>query len=93
MILGPLLDNARRYADAEITISSERVGATVEVSVSDDWPGVPDDFVPVAFVPGQRADATDGHDSAGLGLALSRRSLGPQAGTSAWTPSPAPDSS
>jgi signal transduction histidine kinase len=34
---------------------------------------VPEDFRAALFEPGRRADPMDGHDGAGLGLALARR--------------------
>ncbi|MER6943219.1 HAMP domain-containing sensor histidine kinase [Nonomuraea sp. NPDC000554] len=72
-ILTPLLDNARRYAEQAITIECAQVPGGVEVAVTDDGPGVPADIGPAVFEPGRRADPADGHDGAGLGLALARR--------------------
>ncbi|MEW1723497.1 HAMP domain-containing sensor histidine kinase [Streptomyces sp. NPDC093109] len=72
-ILMPLLDNARRYAVSSIVIECAAVPGAVEVSVVDDGPGVPAAFVPYLFEPGRRAAPDDGHDGAGLGLALARR--------------------
>ncbi|MCC5576324.1 HAMP domain-containing histidine kinase [Microtetraspora sp. AC03309] len=72
-ILTPLLDNARRYAVRTITIECAQVPGGVEVAVADDGPGVPADVGPAVFEPGRRADPADGHDGAGLGLALARR--------------------
>jgi signal transduction histidine kinase len=45
----------------------------VEVTVADDGPGVPEAVGAAVFEPGRRADPADGHDGAGLGLALARR--------------------
>ncbi|MFC9425864.1 ATP-binding protein [Streptomyces sp. NPDC056987] len=72
-ILMPLLDNARRYAVRSVVIEYAAVPGAVEVSVVDDGPGVPAEFVPSLFEPGRRATPGDGHDGAGLGLALARR--------------------
>ncbi|WP_406383018.1 ATP-binding protein [Streptomyces sp. NBC_01618] len=72
-ILTPLLDNARRYAAHSITLTCAASGGEVTVYVSDDGPGVPADFVASLFEPGRRARPEDGHDGAGLGLALARR--------------------
>ena len=72
-ILSPLLDNARRHALHSIAIECATVPGTVRVSVVDDGPGVPETFVPSLFEPGMRAVSGDGHDGAGLGLALARR--------------------
>ncbi|AXE79315.1 ATP-binding protein [Streptomyces atratus] len=72
-ILTPLLDNARRYAAHSVTLTCEASAGEVTVYVSDDGPGVPEDFVASLFEPGRRARPEDGHDGAGLGLALARR--------------------
>ncbi|MGW6741550.1 ATP-binding protein [Streptomyces sp. NPDC055025] len=72
-ILSPLLDNARRYAAHTVVIECAAVAGTVRVTVADDGPGVPEDFRDSLFEPGRRATPGDGHDGAGLGLALARR--------------------
>ena len=72
-ILTPLLDNARRYASHTITLACTARAGEITVSVSDDGPGVPPAFVGSLFEPGRRARPEDGHDGAGLGLALARR--------------------
>lgn len=72
-ILTPLLDNARRYAVRSVALTCTAGGGKVTVRVSDDGPGVPPDFVASLFEPGRRARPDDGHDGAGLGLALARR--------------------
>ncbi|MDF2255968.1 sensor histidine kinase [Streptantibioticus ferralitis] len=72
-ILTPLLDNARRYATHTITIECTQLPNAVMVTVRDDGPGVPEDIGDAVFEPGRRADPTDDHDGAGLGLALARR--------------------
>ncbi|MFG2627998.1 ATP-binding protein [Streptomyces sp. NPDC048473] len=72
-ILTPLLDNARRYAARSITLTCTVSAGEVTVYVCDDGPGVPEDFVASLFEPGRRARPEDGHDGAGLGLALARR--------------------
>ncbi|MFF8918478.1 ATP-binding protein [Streptomyces sp. NPDC015032] len=72
-ILTPLLDNARRYAAHSITLTWAASAGEVTVYVCDDGPGVPEDFVASLFEPGRRARPEDGHDGAGLGLALARR--------------------
>ncbi|RPK39197.1 Sensor kinase CusS [Streptomyces sp. ADI92-24] len=72
-ILVPLLDNARRYAARSITLGCTRREGAVTVYVDDDGPGVPETFAASLFEPGRRAHPQDGHDGAGLGLALARR--------------------
>lgn len=72
-ILIPLLDNARRYAVRSITLGCIHRAGAVTMYVADDGPGVPEAFAASLFEPGRRADPRDGHDGAGLGLALARR--------------------
>ncbi|MEU2667910.1 ATP-binding protein [Streptomyces sp. NPDC007164] len=72
-ILTPLLDNARRYANQSVTLACAPGAGEITLYVSDDGPGVPPDFVDSLFEPGRRARPEDGHDGAGLGLALARR--------------------
>ncbi|MFI1739391.1 ATP-binding protein [Streptomyces sioyaensis] len=72
-ILMPLLDNARRYAVHTIALHCTTGAGQVTLYVSDDGPGVPEEFRGALFEPGRRADPGDGHDGAGLGLALARR--------------------
>ncbi|WP_377267749.1 sensor histidine kinase [Peterkaempfera sp. SMS 1(5)a] len=72
-ILAPLLDNARRYAAHEIVVTCTARLGEVLVTVSDDGPGIPVAAVDAVFEPGFRADRADGHDGAGLGLALAQR--------------------
>jgi signal transduction histidine kinase len=72
-ILTPLLDNARRYAAHTITVHCAPVPGGIHLTVSDDGPGVPASIGPAIFEPGRRADPSDNHDGAGLGLALARR--------------------
>ncbi|UWE14067.1 ATP-binding protein [Actinacidiphila bryophytorum] len=91
-ILTPLLDNADRYASHDILVECVSAPGGTQVHVSDDGPGVPADLGPAVFDPGRRADPADGHDGAGLGLALAlARRLARNAGgdiTLAETPGP-----
>ncbi|AZP22861.1 HAMP domain-containing histidine kinase [Streptomyces aquilus] len=72
-IVSPLLANAVRYADSTVTVSARRHAGGVRIDVTDDGPGVPEEFLDDLFQPGRRADSGDGHDGAGLGLPLARR--------------------
>ncbi|MFJ6186215.1 ATP-binding protein [Streptomyces sp. NPDC092295] len=72
-ILTPLLDNARRYARHAVTVRCMAGTGGITLYIGDDGPGVPDEFRSSLFEPGRRADPGDGHDGAGLGLALARR--------------------
>jgi signal transduction histidine kinase len=79
--LAPVLENALRYASAEIKVRIGRRLDVIVVDVLDDGPGIPADCVDRVFEPGQRLDPADGHDGAGLGLALARRLLTAAGGT------------
>lgn len=69
-IVGPLVDNALRYARERVVV---RVVPGPAVEVEDDGPGLPEDLREDVFDPGRRAAPDDGHPGAGLGLALARR--------------------
>ncbi|MFJ2645157.1 ATP-binding protein [Streptomyces sp. NPDC087420] len=72
-ILAPLLDNARRYAVDGVVVECAVTAGAVRIVVQDDGPGVPRAIGSGVFEPGRRGDPADGHDGAGLGLALARR--------------------
>ncbi|MFJ7146871.1 sensor histidine kinase [Streptomyces sp. NPDC100445] len=72
-LLHPLLTNAARYAHSRVTVFARRVPGAVRIDVVDDGPGVPETFADELFQPGRRADPSDGHHGAGLGLPLARR--------------------
>jgi two-component system heavy metal sensor histidine kinase CusS len=72
-IVGPLLDNACRYARHAVWLESRRRQGRVLVTVSDDGPGVPAGRTEEVFESGRRAGLANGHGGAGLGLALARR--------------------
>jgi signal transduction histidine kinase len=72
-LLGPVLDNAARYAERQITVTGGGGAGEVLLTIADDGPGVPADSAARVFEPGWRANPADGHDGAGLGLALAVR--------------------
>lgn len=72
-ILAPLVDNACRYAASTVDLACRPVSGAVEISVTDDGPGVPPDRRETVFEPGRRGLPDDGHQGAGLGLPLARR--------------------
>jgi signal transduction histidine kinase len=72
-LLGPVLDNAARYAEQRITVTGRAQAGDVVLTVSDDGPGLPADSASRVFEPGWRGNPADGHDGAGLGLALAVR--------------------
>jgi signal transduction histidine kinase len=71
--VSPVLDNAVRHAVARVVVSAEGAGTGVLLRVRDDGPGVAAGDRERVFEPGWRAEPSDGHDGAGLGLALARR--------------------
>lgn len=69
-LLGNLLDNACKWADAEVRLSVVETGAGFELSVEDDGPGIPEARRVQVLNRGTRLDEqTDGH---GLGLGIVR---------------------
>jgi two-component system, OmpR family, sensor kinase len=76
-ILQPVLENACRYANGELSLTLSRDGADVVISVTDDGPGVRPDEAESIFSPGVRGSAAeaagDRAPGAGLGLSLARR--------------------
>ena len=72
-VLGPLLDNAGRYARSRVTIDGGPSDGRVVVRVHDDGPGIQPGEEEAIFEPGARGADANGHGGAGLGLALSRR--------------------
>lgn len=69
-VISNLLGNAIRYGGPAIEISARRAGDQVEIMVSDNGTGVPDDLVPRLFEPFTRGDQEGG---TGLGLAICAR--------------------
>ncbi|MCW2601369.1 MAG: sensor histidine kinase [Frankiales bacterium] len=72
-VLGPLLDNAIRFARSEVQVRVSSTPQHVLVEVLDDGPGVPVRSAEEVFEPGRRLATHDAHEGAGLGLALARR--------------------
>jgi two-component system, OmpR family, sensor kinase len=73
-VLAPLIENACRHGKRVVQIAAERSNGSVDFSVSDDGPGVPDDDRERIFEPGFSRDGEEGSGgAAGLGLPLARR--------------------
>ena len=66
-ILGNLIENAARYAEARVRVAAEDCGGATRISVSDDGPGIPDQAHAAALARGVRLDTAGG---TGLGLAI-----------------------
>jgi signal transduction histidine kinase len=77
-ILAPLVENAAGHARRSVHITIEPEGDTVQFTVQDDGPGVPDEAREAIFEPGHRGGGSAAatppiSPGAGLGLALCRR--------------------
>ncbi|TWC12092.1 MULTISPECIES: sensor histidine kinase [unclassified Pseudomonas] len=69
-LLGNLLDNACKWADAEVRLTVTETTGTFILAVEDDGPGIPEERREQVFSRGTRLDEqTDGH---GLGLGIVR---------------------
>ena len=70
--LGNLVDNALRYGAGAVTLAARpgSEGAGVELHVSDDGTGFPEDFIEHAFERFSRADPGRAGRGAGLGLSI-----------------------
>lgn len=70
--LDNLVDNALRWAppDTTVTVSGRVEGDVVRISVSDQGPGFPVDFLPHAFERFRRPDSARASDDGGTGLGL-----------------------
>jgi signal transduction histidine kinase len=70
--LGNLVDNALRHGGTRIELLARADAGGVLLSVRDDGPGFPEEFVGVAFERFSRGDPARGRGGAGLGLAIVR---------------------
>jgi two-component system OmpR family sensor kinase len=71
-VVDNLLSNALRHAPqgSVVAIRAEQVDGRVTLSVRDEGPGFPDDFLPVAFERFNRPDIARGREGGGAGLGL-----------------------
>ncbi|MFP5309726.1 MAG: sensor histidine kinase [Actinomycetes bacterium] len=77
-----LVTNALKYGGHPVAVTAELRDGRVELAVSDEGPGVPEDFEPHLFTPHHRAAQTAAtRPGSGLGLALARAAAGRLGGT------------
>jgi two-component system osmolarity sensor histidine kinase EnvZ len=67
--LANLIDNAAAHGDS-VRVSTRQDGATIEIAVEDDGPGIPAELYEDAFRPFSRLDETRTRNSKGVGLGL-----------------------
>jgi signal transduction histidine kinase len=72
-LASPVVENAVRHARSMVEVTGAAGPEGVRLAVTDDGPGVAAERREMVFEPGWRGDNADGHDGAGLGLALARR--------------------
>jgi signal transduction histidine kinase len=70
--LGNLVDNALRYGQGAITVRASRVGAGVQLQVSDQGEGFDPGFAEHAFERFARGERAGGREGTGLGLSIVR---------------------
>jgi signal transduction histidine kinase len=96
-----LLDNALRYGRGTIALTASASGGQVEVHVTDEGPGFPEEFLALAFERFSRAERARGRGGAGLGLAIvdaiarahggeAHAANRPDGGADVWLALPAP---
>ena len=68
--LGGLVDNALAHGEGTVRLEAEPMNGSIELRVSDEGAGFPDDFLPRAFERFSRADEARTGGGAGLGLAI-----------------------
>lgn len=74
-LLNNLLENALRYSEGAIEISSgfERKNKRVFIQVRDHGPGIPEAAMPTMFLPFTQGDEARGSSGSGLGLAIIKK--------------------
>ena len=80
-VLDNLLTNALRYGGSDVRVSAVRRGDVVELSVSDDGPGVPADMANNLFEAYVHGAASHGLGGSGLGLQIARQLCEAMGGT------------
>jgi PAS domain S-box-containing protein len=75
-VLWNLLSNAVRFGheDGSVYLTIDSIEASLSITVADEGPGIPSEFLPHMFEPFRQADGsmTRAHDGLGLGLAIAK---------------------
>jgi PAS domain S-box-containing protein len=87
-ILANLAGNAVRYGEPPVVVSLAGCDDTVEVTVSDAGPGVPEGFVPHLFDRFAHGPGNHLHGSTGLGLYIAHRLAEANNGALSYRPGP-----
>ena len=69
-VAGNLLDNARKWTADTVQVSAHKTGEDVEITISDNGPGVPASEMPFILTRGGRLD--ENSPGSGLGLTIAR---------------------
>ncbi len=69
-ILRNLVDNAAKYGNGQVGIASRSVGRFIEITISDNGPGIPDEFRSKIFDKFFRVPSANVHDVKGYGLGM-----------------------
>ena len=80
-VLDNLVTNALRYGGPNVRVSAARSGGSVQLTVSDDGPGVPDDLVPSLFEAYIHGTQSHRFGGSGLGLLIVRQLCDAMSGT------------
>ncbi|MCG9712629.1 two-component system sensor histidine kinase EnvZ [Shewanella insulae] len=72
-IISNLVENAFRYGNGWVRLSSSFDGRWVGFGVEDNGPGIPSDQIPKLFQPFTQGDSARGSVGSGLGLAIIKR--------------------
>jgi signal transduction histidine kinase len=65
-----MIENALRHGGGAVRVSAHPSGERIELHVTDEGPGIPEDFIDRAFERFSRADTARGRGGTGLGLAI-----------------------
>jgi hypothetical protein len=87
-VLDNLLTNAARYGGPHITLRADRRGDRVELSVTDDGPGVPEELRSRLFDTYVRGPDSERHGGSGLGLVIVRELSAAMGGSVAYRDEP-----